>query len=88
MVTFTGGRARPNACPRSNGTRNIVAVFCTRSSSTVNVFAGTSPTKVPHRDWPVRSAGTLCRMRTVFVLYWLVILAGVLSAILVAALNP
>jgi len=27
-------------------------------------------------------------MRTVFVLYWLVILAGVLSAIVVAALNP
>ena len=44
IVTFTGGRARPNASSRSNGTRNIVAVFCTRSSSTVKRFAATLET--------------------------------------------
>jgi hypothetical protein len=32
--------------------------------------------------------GKALSMRRVFALYWLVILAGVLSAILVAALNP
>jgi methylglutaconyl-CoA hydratase len=38
-VTLTGGRARPKASSRSNGTRNIVAVFCTPSSSTVKRLA-------------------------------------------------
>jgi hypothetical protein len=32
--------------------------------------------------------GKALSMRRVFVLYWLMILGGVLSAILVAALNP
>ena len=37
----TGGRARPKASFRSNGTRNIVAVLPTRSSSTVKRFLAT-----------------------------------------------
>src|SRR6187431_2299633 len=59
MVTFTGGRARPNASFRSNGTRNIVAVFSTRWSSTVKRFAGTGDNLEARGELRARTDGGL-----------------------------
>ena len=44
IVTFTGGRARPNSVFTSNGIGSIADDVPARSSSAVNRFAATSET--------------------------------------------